>query len=581
MDWRDASALWFVNPAQQPLAWLDYLSAQLQSQAKMKPLGTGATCEFGTSKHKDSEDNIMVAARPAAKVGVELVGDEMAIRRKRLNATMQGNDEGTAEDVGVGGSSDIVPLAKRVRTLSTPHKPTLPRTSVEFAKRKHRTHRHDTQRPVDLMDEMHMKVFCPLSVTALFDDLSKMHMGPEVGKYSGQAMSKTFADAHKERIHHMALATTADFYNTVRYKLNACFQCTTPSGLSATKDINCMMLGTDDATTYAVDVIGVFGGDNAELLFLEQSGGSCFEKCRPHAKDDSITVVNESINGLRARLCKFLDVPVELAKKSEVVCNAANREYFRALFNGPWKSQKTADGLLRLVEPGALVTASEMQLLLDFAYLPVVGQRLTQSAANVIEAKAVARAMQVPALDRAVTVLLEKNPVIGTWKNVEPLLHMATKQPRWESMHSLCAQFLSSKPGAHWTRVWYLAEKYDLPLLLSEKHYGNLPHNPWNDSFFAKLSDNFRSRLLLARVQNTWFVSYNVRGATSEPFKLGQKCGSNYPSSEFTRVYAPDALTTRHIAATVAKRFPYHGSSSPSLRECTRRMPLRVAIYCH
>ncbi|KAJ3172234.1 hypothetical protein HDU88_007052 [Geranomyces variabilis] len=353
-------------------------------------------------------------------------------------------------------------------------------------------------------------------------------------------MSKTFADGHEERIHYMALATTTDFYNMVRYKPNACLPAHNAERkylveqissvlktnakkrierhTNATKDINCMMVGTDDATTYAVDVMGVFGGDNAELLFLEQSGGSCFEKSRPHAKGDSIKVANESINGLRARLCKFLDVPVELAKK-----------------------------------------------------------RLTLSATTVIEAKAVPRAMQVPAPDRAVTVLLEKNPVIGTWKNVEPLLHIATKQPRGESTRSLCAEFLSCKPGAHWIRVWYLAEKYDLPLLLSEKHYGNLPHNRWNDPFFAKLSDKFRSSLLLARVQNTWLVSYNVRGASTEPFKIGQKCGSNYPfsvstrvysnysSSDATRVYAPDALTTRDIAATVDKR----------------RMPYESRYCCH
>ncbi|KAJ3169251.1 hypothetical protein HDU88_001048 [Geranomyces variabilis] len=74
---------------------------------------------------------------------------------------------------------------------------------------------------------------------------------------------------------------------------------------NATKDVNCMVLGTDDATTYSVDVIGVFGGDNAEVLYLEQSGGSAYEKNRPHAKDDSIKIANESINGLRAQTVPF------------------------------------------------------------------------------------------------------------------------------------------------------------------------------------------------------------------------------------------------------------------------------------
>ncbi|KAJ3147769.1 hypothetical protein HDU89_005128 [Geranomyces variabilis] len=375
MDRKDASALWFpwqARPSPSGTADIQKLVENLDAipdnkqkarRAKLRALHNEITRASGRRPFTEmyaaieNDAGVMVAARPAAKVGVELVGEEMVIRRKRLNATMQGNDEGTAEEVGVGGSSDIVPLAKRVRALSTPHKPTLPRTSVEFAKRKHSLassvvfisrSTKDTssqyQQHVDLMDEMHMKVFCPSLVTALFEDLSKMPMGHEVGKYLGQAMSKTFADGNEERIYHMALATTTDFYNMVRYKPNACIPAHNAERkylveqispvlkmvehtfgtisfkwierhTNATKDINCMMLGTDDATTYAVDVIGVFGGDNAELLFLEQSGGSCFEKSRPHAKDDSIKVANESINGLRARLCKFLDVPVELAKK--------------------------------------------------------------------------------------------------------------------------------------------------------------------------------------------------------------------------------------------------------------------------
>ncbi|KAJ3156638.1 hypothetical protein HDU86_003862 [Geranomyces michiganensis] len=291
-----------------------------------------------------NDAGVMVAARPVAKVGVELVGEEMVIRRKRLHATMhnrptvQDNAEGTAEAPAVGGSSDMVPLAKRLRALSTPHKPMLPRTNVEIAKRKHSLVSNvvfilrannalpQHQQHVDVMQEMHAKVFCPESVTALFEDLAKFANlvfnaaadGSGSGQVlePGQAMGQTFACNNEGKAHHMALAIATDFYNMVRYLPNACLPAHAAERkylveqialvlkmvehtfgaisfkwierlTNATKDINCMVLGSDDATTYAVDVIGVFGGDNAEILFLEQSGGSSYEKNRPHAKDDS------------------------------------------------------------------------------------------------------------------------------------------------------------------------------------------------------------------------------------------------------------------------------------------------------
>ncbi|KAJ3147030.1 hypothetical protein HDU89_005838 [Geranomyces variabilis] len=250
--------LWFVNPAQQPLAWLDYLSTTIGAAAIASE---GEAAWHGRYVQKLHE-NINAIPENTQKT-------RKAKLRALHNEFQQKVARGAYREMyaTIINDADIMAAARPAAKVGS----SCLASSVVFISRATKDTSPQYQRHVDLMDEMHMKVFCPLSVTALFDDLSKMPMGPEVGKIERHT--------------------------------------------NATKDINCMMLGTDDATTYAVDVIGVFGGDNAELLFLEQSGGSCFEKSRPHAKDDSIKVANESINGLRARLCKFLDVLVELAKK--------------------------------------------------------------------------------------------------------------------------------------------------------------------------------------------------------------------------------------------------------------------------
>ncbi|KAJ3147031.1 hypothetical protein HDU89_005839 [Geranomyces variabilis] len=222
-------------------------------------------------------------------------------------------------------------------------------------------------------------------------------------------------------------------------------------------------------------------------------------------------------------------------------------------------------GFYDLWSPATLfVTAREFNILLDFIYLPAEGKQLMLSATNVVEAEVVAAAMQVPALTVAVKAHFARNPNVANWKNVQMLLDKATeRQPLLESVRAHCAQFLSSEQGGHWIRVWYLAEQYDLTSLLNEKHYGNLPHDPWNDPFFAKLSDSLRSTLLLARVQNMWVASKDPHGGPSIPFKLGQNTpspnGSGYHNPNYSalmRVHAPDAHTTRDIAATVVKNFP-------------------------
>ncbi|KAJ3165775.1 hypothetical protein HDU88_003969 [Geranomyces variabilis] len=66
--------------------------------------------------------------------------------------------------------------------------------------------------------------------------------------------------------------------------------------------------------TYNVDAIGIFGGCDAELYFLEQSGAPDAAE-RPHLLDDSVKLANETISATKARLREFLDAPVDEAKK--------------------------------------------------------------------------------------------------------------------------------------------------------------------------------------------------------------------------------------------------------------------------
>ncbi|KAJ3166748.1 hypothetical protein HDU88_003232 [Geranomyces variabilis] len=179
-------------------------------------------------------------------------------------------------------------------------------------------------------------------------------------------------------------------------------------------------------------------------------------------------------------------------------------EYFRALFEGPWAATRRQGGQFRLVKPGDIVTTTEFELLLDFIYQQAKGEEVTISADNVVELEAIACAMHVAALQTAVKKFYATNQKVATWQNVERLLQKATsRQLPLDHARAHCIRFLSSGTGASWIRVWYLAEQYGLPELTDDStHHCHLPHDPWNDPFFAKLSDKLRSALLLARLRD-------------------------------------------------------------------------------
>ncbi|KAJ1561216.1 hypothetical protein HK096_005546 [Nowakowskiella sp. JEL0078] len=81
----------------------------------------------------------------------------------------------------------------------------------------------------------------------------------------------------------------------------------------ATKQV--MHVSGKRTTTFNVDIMGCLTtGESAELVFIEQSGGPDLTNGSLHAIGDAEKVINEAINGLRAKLCNFLDVPVDVIR---------------------------------------------------------------------------------------------------------------------------------------------------------------------------------------------------------------------------------------------------------------------------
>ncbi|KAJ3155438.1 hypothetical protein HDU86_004342, partial [Geranomyces michiganensis] len=148
---------------------------------------------------------------------------------------------------------------------------------------------------VSKMDEVQRKKYCPESVVEFVRELEKTSIeGNHTARVLAAAMTKEFENLEEMHAFHLASAIANDLVE-VQTK--------------ATKDVAYAKEPTArTASTYNVDVIGVFGPENAELAFLKQSGGPGAVS-RQHALDDSVKVANEGINATRYRLLQFLDEP--------------------------------------------------------------------------------------------------------------------------------------------------------------------------------------------------------------------------------------------------------------------------------
>ncbi|KAJ3166692.1 hypothetical protein HDU88_003175 [Geranomyces variabilis] len=166
-------------------------------------------------------------------------------------------------------------------------------------------------------------------------------------------------------------------------------------------------------------------------------------------------------------------------------------DYFNAYFSGPWtETAVKEDSKLREIDLFD-VDPESFSMLLDWIYR-------TEPFADpckVFKLLDMADRFQVIPL---LAYLDQVCPPALSWKNVEEWLSIATNSRyRFKGLIDGAVSFLQKANEPAWIRVWYLAEKYDLPalrdVLLVKDHHLNLRMDP----FFDKLSLSLQRDLLL------------------------------------------------------------------------------------
>ncbi|KAJ3166693.1 hypothetical protein HDU88_003176 [Geranomyces variabilis] len=160
-------------------------------------------------------------------------------------------------------------------------------------------------------------------------------------------------------------------------------------------------------------------------------------------------------------------------------------EYFKACFRSP------CDGLREIVI--ADVKPEHFSRLLDWIYRtePFADPR------EVFQLAQLADRFQVT----SVFAYLEKlRPTDLSWRNIIEWLNLATKGPRrFQGLIDDVVAFLEYTSPSAWVRVWYLAEKYDLPTLRDAKYLQRHSDLAFQlDPFFRKLSVRLQRDLLAA-----------------------------------------------------------------------------------
>ncbi|KAJ3131957.1 hypothetical protein HDU90_007619 [Geranomyces variabilis] len=360
--WTKVSADWIANyDSNEPGAsWLMNMSQHLgpsviaATSFAMWLDESQMLVEYETCVHTAK---VISAARPAAVAGVSLAGEDVIIAAqssKRLRIDVEQVD---GNDSDAGEPTTPRRAAKRVKAaaaaLATPHKLVVLGEAPDSRKLKHKpaakivailrsTRSTMSEEHADLvskMDEVQRKKYCPESVVEFFKELEKTSIeGNHAARVLAAAMTKEFENQEELRAFHLASAIVNDFFAMVRHAPQATLTAHTQERkylveqispalkaveyiygvikfrwvevqTKATKDVAYTKEPTArTASTYNVDVIGVFGAENAELAFLEQSGGPGAVS-RQHALDDSIKVANEGINATKYRLLQFLDAP--------------------------------------------------------------------------------------------------------------------------------------------------------------------------------------------------------------------------------------------------------------------------------
>ncbi|KAJ3150070.1 hypothetical protein HDU86_006794 [Geranomyces michiganensis] len=181
------------------------------------------------------------------------------------------------------------------------------------------------------------------------------------------------------------------------------------------------------------------------------------------------------------------------------LCLTLNSDYFKACFRGPWtENESVADAetgqKLRQITLEE-VDAEEFSLLLDWIYR-------TKTFLDPTEAFALARIADHFQVMPLLKYLNDLSPPSLNWKNIQHWLEIAaTGQQRFEQCINSAVDFLQESKPSVWIRVWYLAEKYDLPALRNAENFKNCSIVPDKDPYFQMLSPSLQRDLLFNCLQ--------------------------------------------------------------------------------
>ncbi|KAI8592204.1 hypothetical protein BDZ88DRAFT_449527 [Geranomyces variabilis] len=188
-----------------------------------------------------------------------------------------------------------------------------------------------------------------------------------------------------------------------------------------------------------------------------------------------------------------------------------NSDYFMACFNGPW-GENTVDGEIGRQVTFKEVESAEFAQLLDWIYC----RKHFIGATKAFALKDIAERFQVTTLLEHLNLLCIRNL---SWKNIESWLQKATGGTmRYEGCIKSCVAFLAKAPPKGWIRVWYLAEKYDLPKLRDRQNFRFCSKFPQQDPYFELLSV-FLQRDLLDACLTACVAFVDLYGDSAQTFR--------------------------------------------------------------
>ncbi|KAI8591683.1 BTB/POZ protein [Geranomyces variabilis] len=199
-------------------------------------------------------------------------------------------------------------------------------------------------------------------------------------------------------------------------------------------------------------------------------------------------------------------------------------DYFNACFSGPWTETAVKEDsnlreiLLSDVDP------DRFSLLLDWIYR-------TESFADpckIFKLLDLADRFQVTPL---LVYLEQVYPPALSWENIEEWLSLATfSRYRFKGLVDGAVSFLQTASAHAWIRVWYLADKHDLPTLRDTQYLTQ--HSRMNlemDPFFRKLSVPLQRDLFaacMAQTINPTHSGFTLQMKLTQPYTAESIAGT-------------------------------------------------------